>query len=98
MMSWSLRFAEPIVLEDGTKLATLRDAIKHLAKIIPKAEHDMLEVLTASDLLTQAAEHDGPVEFARIATLQAINRHVERVFNPSRKDHHWGRRKLARDR
>ena len=26
------------------------------------------------------------------------NRHVERVFNPDRKDHHWGRRKLARDR
>jgi hypothetical protein len=72
-VSWSLRFAEPIVLEDGSKLATLRDAIRHLAQIIPKAEHDILEVLTASDLLTQAAEHDGPVEFARIATLQAIN-------------------------
>ena len=95
-MSWSLRFAEPIVLDDGTKLATLRDAIGHLAQIIPKAERDMSEVLTASDLLTQAAEHDGPVEFARIATLQAINRHVERVFT-SRKDHHWGRRKLVRD-
>jgi hypothetical protein len=26
------------------------------------------------------------------------NRHVERVFNPDRKDHHWGGRKLARDR
>jgi len=26
------------------------------------------------------------------------NRHVERVFNPDRKDHHWERRKLARDR
>jgi hypothetical protein len=26
------------------------------------------------------------------------NRHVERVFNPERKEHHWGRRKLARDR
>lgn len=25
------------------------------------------------------------------------SRHVERVFNPDRKDHHWGRRKLARD-
>ena len=97
-MSWSLRFAEPIVLPDGRKLATLRDAVRHLAKIIPEAERDMLEVLSASDLLTQAAEHDGPVEFARIATLQAINRHVERVFDPSRKDHHWGRRKLARDR
>jgi hypothetical protein len=97
-VSWSLRFAEPIVLPDGRKLATLRDAMRHLAELIPEAERDMLEVPTASDLLTQAAEHDGPVEFARIATLQAINRHVERVFNPSRKEHHWGRRKLARDR
>ena len=96
-MSWSIRFAEPIVLEDGNKLATLRDAIRHLAQIILKPEGDMLEVLTASDLLTQAAEHDGPVEFARIATLQAINRHVERVFDPSRKDTHWGKRKLKRD-
>jgi hypothetical protein len=47
--------------------------------------------------LTNAAEHGGPVEFARIATLQAINRDVERVFDPSRKDTHWGRRKLKRD-
>jgi hypothetical protein len=25
------------------------------------------------------------------------NRNVEREFNPDRKDHHWGKRKLARD-
>jgi hypothetical protein len=24
------------------------------------------------------------------------NRHVERVFNPNRKEHHWGKRKLER--
>jgi hypothetical protein len=29
--------------------------------------------------------------------MRALNRHVEREFNPDRKDHHWGRRKLARD-
>jgi hypothetical protein len=29
---------------------------------------------------------------------EALNRNVERVFNPSRKETHWGRRKLARDR
>jgi len=63
------------VLEDGSKLATLRDAIAHLAKLIPKAERNVPEILTASDLLTNAAEHGGPVEFARIATLQAINRY-----------------------
>ena len=27
--------------------------------------------------------------FVRAATLQAIHRHRERVFNPDRKDHHW---------
>ncbi len=44
------------------------------------------------------AEHDGPTMFARIGVMRALNRHVERVFDPSRKDHHWGRRKLAQDR
>jgi len=29
---------------------------------------------------------------------RALNRNVERVFNPDRKDPHWGRRKLAQDR
>jgi hypothetical protein len=32
------------------------------------------------------------------AMQAALNRHVERIFNPDRKDPHWGRRKLARDR
>jgi hypothetical protein len=33
-----------------------------------------------------------------IGMLRALNHHVERAFNPNRKDPHWGRRKLARDR
>ena len=73
-MSWSLRFAEPIVLADGAKLATLRQAIAHLVKTIPAAERGSPAVLAAAELLTNAAEHGGPVEFARIATLQALNR------------------------
>jgi hypothetical protein len=36
--------------------------------------------------------------FAWIGVMRALNRHVERVFNPARKDPSWGRRKLARDR
>jgi hypothetical protein len=97
-VSWSLRFAEPIVLADGGKLATLRQAIAHLVKTIPAAERGSPAVLAAAELLTNAAEHGGPVEFARIATLQALNRHAQRVFNPDRKETIWGRRKLARDR
>jgi hypothetical protein len=48
--------------------------------------------------LMLVAEHDGPTMFARIGIMRALNRHFERVFDTSRKDKHWGRRKLARDR
>jgi hypothetical protein len=48
--------------------------------------------------LLLVAEQDGPPMFARIGIMRALNRHVERVFDPSRKDKHWGRRKLSRDR
>jgi len=44
-----------------------------------------------------AAELGGPTMFARIGVMRALNRRVERVFDSSRKDKHWGRRKLARD-
>ena len=31
------------------------------------------------------------------AVTSKTNRHVERVFNPDRKDKHWGKRKIKRD-
>jgi hypothetical protein len=52
----------------------------------------------AMESLLLVAEHNGPTMFARIGVMRALNRHVERVFNPDRKDPHWGKRKLARDR
>jgi hypothetical protein len=48
--------------------------------------------------LILVAESNGPTMMARIGVKRALNRHVERVFNPDRKDHHRGRRKLARER
>jgi hypothetical protein len=48
--------------------------------------------------LLLVAEHGGPTMFARIGIMRALNQQVERVFNPDRKDHHSGKRKLARDR
>jgi hypothetical protein len=96
-VSWSLRFAEPIVLEDGTELASLRQAIAHLVNTTPAAERGSPAVLTAAELLTNAAEHGGPVEFARIATLQALNRRVECTLNPASKAPARGRRKPKPD-
>jgi hypothetical protein len=34
---------------------------------------------------------------AHIGVMRALNRHVERVFDNSRKESHWGKRKLKRD-
>jgi hypothetical protein len=54
--------------------ATVRPnaAIAHLGKVVPKADHNMPAVLTASEMLTTAGEDSGPVEFARIAILKAL--------------------------
>jgi hypothetical protein len=95
---WSKRFDEPIVLNDGTKLTTLQDAVQYLAKTVPKAEMNHPKVQAAAGMLTNAAEREiAWMFFARAATLRAIHRNDERVFNPDRKDHHWGKRKLKRD-
>jgi hypothetical protein len=39
----------------------------------------------------------GPTMFARIGVMRALNRHIVREFDPSRKDTHRGTRKLKRD-
>jgi len=36
--------------------------------------------------------------FARIGVMKALNRGHVREFKESGKQHHWGRRKLKRDR
>jgi hypothetical protein len=86
---------DPIEFPNGRKLITLRDAALYK---LPKADHDADEWQAAMEALMLVAELDGPTMFARIGVMRALNRHVERVFDTSRKDYHWGRRKLARDR
>ena len=91
------RFFAPIELPRGRKLVTLRDAAHYITKL-PKAEHDASEWQAAMEALLLVAERGGDPMFARIGVMRALNRHVERVFNSDRKEHHWGRRKLAWDR
>jgi hypothetical protein len=42
-------------------------------------------------------DHNGPTMMARIGVMRALNRNVGRALDPSRKDTHWGKRKLKRD-
>jgi len=91
------RFADPILLPDGTQLKTLRDAISYLARTVPKSQHDTPSVTTAADTLIYAAERGWPTMLAHIGVMLALRRHEVRVFDPLRKDTRWGRRKLKRD-
>jgi hypothetical protein len=79
---WDERFAEPIVLDDGTELATLREALARLAEIITKADRNLPEVLTASAIVTKAAEQAGPVEFAR--SINRVRSILSEYIEPGR--------------
>jgi hypothetical protein len=65
---------------------------------LPKTEHDAPEWQAAMEALILVATLDGPTMFARIGVVRALNRQHVREFDLSRKLHHWGKRKLARDR
>ena len=61
------------------------------------AEQMHEEWQAAVEALLLVVELNGPIMMARIGLLRALNRNVERTFDPSRKETHWGRRKLKRD-
>lgn len=90
-MPWSREFEDPV-----PGLRTLRDAAKYIERL-PKAEQELPHWQAAVEALILAAEGDGPMLHARVGMLRALNHGAERVFNPDRKDAHWGKRKLKRD-
>jgi hypothetical protein len=93
---WSRKFDEPISLPGGRVLVSLRDAANHITKL-PRPEAESPEWQAAIEALILVADLNGPTMFARIGVVRALNRGQVREFNPARKDHHWGKRKLKRD-
>jgi len=87
-MSWSRPFDEPIPLP--RQIVTLKDAATYIQQL-PKAEQDLDEWQAAVEALLLVVELNGPT------IIRALNRNVQRTFNPDRKDTHWGKRKLKRD-
>ena len=92
---WQRKFEDPIPLPDGRELVTLRGAADYIASL-PEKEANLPDWQVAMEALLLVSR-SGPTMLARIAVMKALNRHVERVLNPERKDTHWGKRKLKRD-
>ena len=96
MADWTHEFDEPIPVPKGRQIVTLRDAGDYVAKL-PKAEHMTAEWQAAMLALMLVVDLNGPTMMARIGIMRALNRNVVREFDSSRKDTHWGKRKLKRD-
>jgi hypothetical protein len=67
------------------RVVTLKDAGTYITKL-PTAEHSAPEWQAAMEALLLVATLGGPTMFARIGVIRALNRPVERVFNPSASD------------
>ena len=94
-MPWSPPFEDPIVLSNGRKLLTLKDAADYITKL-PKKESDLTQWQVAIEALMLCSRGGDPM-LARIAFMKALNRNVVLAFNPDAKKHHWGKRTLKRE-
>jgi hypothetical protein len=93
---WKRTFDESIPLPRSAPLVTLLDAGTYITKL-PKTVHEIAEWQAAMEALILVVRLGGPTMFARIGVMRALNRGHVRDFNTSRKEPHWGRRKLKRD-
>jgi len=75
---WQRAFDDPINLPDGRTLITLADA-GHFIAGLPKREHDAPEWQAAIEALMLVVERGGPMMFARIGVMRALNRHQSPV-------------------
>jgi hypothetical protein len=97
-MSWDTPFAEPVPLPSGQLLHTLRDAGTYITGL-PKTQYDTTAWQTAMQCLIQAADHNGPVAFARLGMMQALHPKPEPAYRPSSSEPKWRNNyKLVRDR
>jgi hypothetical protein len=76
-MSWDRPFAQPVPLPSGPPARTLRDAANYI-KTLPKSVRDSNEWRLAVQKLIDAAEDRGPMLFAKMGIVRAVERHVER--------------------
>jgi hypothetical protein len=95
-MAWSERFPEPIALPDGRRLSTLKDAGAFITRL-PKETQATTAWQNAAHVLIQAADHGGPIEFARLGMQQALFPKGEPVYHSTKKDPVW-RNNRKRDR
>jgi len=79
-MSWDRPFAQPVPLPEGPPAQTLRDAADYIRKL-PLPERDRQDWRLAVQMLIDAAEDRGPMLFARMGIVRALEAHIARTLD-----------------
>jgi hypothetical protein len=82
-MSWDRPFAQPVPLPKGPPAQTLRDAANYI-RTLPQPERDRQEWRLAIQMLIDAAEDRGPMLFARMGIIRALEAHIESTCDAER--------------
>jgi hypothetical protein len=70
-MSWDRPFAQPVPLPKGPPAQTLRDAADYI-RTLPQPQRECQEWRLAIQMLIDAAEDRGPVLFAHMGIVRAL--------------------------
>jgi hypothetical protein len=96
-MSWDRPFAQPVPLPKGPPAQTLRDAAEYIRNL-PQTERDRQEWRLAVQMLIDAAEDRGPMLFARMGIVRALETDSESGLHPKQQDaRRQGKLKTDRD-
>lgn len=83
---WSRRFAQPVPIQSGKPLRTLRDAATYITSL-PKVDQDAAPWQLAASMLLLVAEHGGDTMMPRIAVMKALHRNEPRPDSTPRRKH-----------
>jgi hypothetical protein len=77
-LSWNRYFDQPLPLPSGSPARTLRDAANYI-KTLPTSQRVRKEWRLAIHMLIDAADDRGPMLFARIGILRALESNTTRL-------------------
>ncbi|WFU13701.1 hypothetical protein [Bradyrhizobium sp. CB3481] len=94
-MSWDRPFAQPVPLPKGPPAQTLRHAADYI-RSLPPPERERQEWRLAIQMLIDAAEDRGPMLFAWMGIVRALEANIEEVLDTERQRLRRGKPKQSK--
>jgi hypothetical protein len=94
-MSWDRPFAQPVPLPKGPPAQTLRHAADYI-RSLPAPKRESQEWRLAIQMLIDAAEDRGPMLFAWMGIVRALEANIEEALDTERRSLRRGKPKASK--